>query len=163
MNQVVADYRQESIQLHWEGSVTALEKMSYPGKSREMNLQFPSREREECSLAEGKACVRSQRNRTQCPAGHMHQSGQFKRGTDKADNIQQQATKIMTNLEDVTSERSSQRDLFAYKSKEMQLLSNSCHIYYNGFTNLCSSKTQNQDHWVQTAKAMMGSDRQIPD
>ena len=73
----------------------------------------------------------------------MHQSGQFKRGTDKVDDIQQQATKIMTDLEDVTSERSSQRDLFAYKSKEMQLLSNSCRIYYNGFTNLCSSETQN--------------------
>lgn len=41
----------------------------------------------------------------------MHQSGQFKRGTDKVDDIQQQATKIMTDLEDVTSERSSQREI----------------------------------------------------
>ena len=102
MNQMVSDYRQESIQLYWEGSVTALEKISYPSKIRE---------REECILVEGKACVRSQRNRTQCPAGHMHQSGQFKRGTDKVDNIQQQATKIMTDFEDVTPERSSQREI----------------------------------------------------
>ena len=41
----------------------------------------------------------------------MHQSGQFKRGIDKVNDIQQQATKIMTDLEDVTSERSSQRKI----------------------------------------------------
>lgn len=41
----------------------------------------------------------------------MHPSGQLKRGTDKVDNIQQQATKITTDFEDVTPERSSQREI----------------------------------------------------
>ena len=43
MNQVVADYRQESIQLYWEGSVTALEKISYPkteGKIDKYDIRY---------------------------------------------------------------------------------------------------------------------------
>ena len=36
----------------------------------------------------------------------------FKKDTDKVENSQQQATEIMTDPEDITSERSSQREMF---------------------------------------------------
>lgn len=59
MNQVVADYRQEEHLASLGGFSYSFRKDIIPGASREMNLQLPSRKREECSLVEGKACFRS--------------------------------------------------------------------------------------------------------